>query len=772
MTLADKLQQPLLSNFPHYTSNFNWSFYNLDDLAINKFNNFRQVQLTRNFIVYAGGPNDNLTETEKYIEGTFSGIYYTDKNKSSNFEKEFDTKLSDVRLFISHDGAYLLENYQKLDKLNNDEIAIFLEVPKDDVFSDNVMLIKAGSNAVQYTNSILNTKWTKDKYTLSEEQIKSLLEYVHSGNSIWSKIIEVVNEVEDLVVDKMTDAGVYIFSEIANFFEETIRLDEKRWNSSHKEYSLKEIEDDIVQFFNQQSKKIDNLREKYKNQPDWIKNILNSYREITIKILIVIEDYKADLQNNWAFICGLWNGLVDLLSGIFTLIKILFQGIKASYKFNKNEDYYKTLLLEYLDNTIQAILILDWKEVTSKSIIAFVELQKKLYFQLPKELWEKACKLNDTEINYYFGYVVFNILEFIIPPLKFAKLAKAGKLEKIVGVLDKIAGLGKQVGKKVDEVAEMFMNTINAVIKKLNQGTQDVVKSIDDIYAAVRKYLEELFGVGKAKVDNFVNKLPSYLTKFINALPSSVQKTIVDSLLILHFKGKTLIKIDPRGIILEINYTRTLIDKNLPVSQLKGVKLELKLKNRYGKYEVKSFRDDIEVFVTKNKNGEELISISPIYKKGKQQEAAYINQTFSRTEDYIDETGTIFYKEPPFSIYPYSKSKVIDTILKEGDEFFVVENLQQKKPGSWASSFHVKTEKDVREKLQILEKFKSSKPNDPIVVRKYKVKVGVELRVREGYVGNLKTGEYTGADQWQFIDRWRDDEWFDDIILIETFPIE
>ena len=134
MTLADKLQQPFFPNFPHFTSNFNWSSYNLDGLAINKFNNFRQVQLTRNFTIYTGGPNDDPTEIENYIEGAFSGIVYTDKNRNSNFEKEFDTKLADVRLFISHDGAYLLKSYQELDKIDNDEIAIFLEVPKDDIF--------------------------------------------------------------------------------------------------------------------------------------------------------------------------------------------------------------------------------------------------------------------------------------------------------------------------------------------------------------------------------------------------------------------------------------------------------------------------------------------------------------------------------------------------------------------------------------------------------------------------------------------------------------
>ena len=81
MTLADKLQQPFFPNFPHFKSNFNWTSYNLDGLAINEFKNFRQVNFARNFTVYAGGPDDDPTEIENYIEGSFNGVYYTDKNR-------------------------------------------------------------------------------------------------------------------------------------------------------------------------------------------------------------------------------------------------------------------------------------------------------------------------------------------------------------------------------------------------------------------------------------------------------------------------------------------------------------------------------------------------------------------------------------------------------------------------------------------------------------------------------------------------------------------
>lgn len=500
MTLADKLQKPFFPKFPHFKSEFEWSTYSLDKLAINKFDNFREVKLSRNFIIYAGGPGDEEDEIQNYVEGAFSGVYYTDQNKNNEYEKEFDSKLADIRLFISYDGAYLLQNHQKT-SVDKDEIAIFLEVPKDDVFSDNVLLIKAGENAIQYTEKILKHNWTNEKFSLSQEEIKSLLEAVSTGKSFWDKIVATVNKIENYVVDNITDLGVSVLNEIADFFGNTIRLDEKRWNSSHPEYSLGQIETDLIKFLKDKNNEIDNFLQNKDYIPDWAKNIIRSPQKVINGILETIEEFKENVENIWAFVCGLWNGLMDLISGIFALLKLLFQGIKAHHQYKENEGYYKSLALEYLDNALQAMINLDWKVVLKKGLISYFELQYYLNIELPKQLWDKAQTLNNTEINYYEGYISFNILEFLLPPLKIAKLAKAGKLEKVIAVFDDIvAGItktGKQIGKKADEVAEIFFRMVDDFIQVLKKGTEDVSKFIDEIYQAIKKWLQETFGIGK-----------------------------------------------------------------------------------------------------------------------------------------------------------------------------------------------------------------------------------------------------------------------------------
>lgn len=500
MTLADKLQKPFFPKFPNIKSEFEWSNYSLDKLAINKFDNFREVKLSKNFIVYVGDPVADEDEIQNYVEGAFSGVYYKDKNNNNEYEKEFDSKLADIRLFISYDGAYLLQNYQKT-SVDKDEIAIFLEVQKDDVFSDNVLLIKAGENAIQYTEEILKHNWTKEKYTLTEDEIKSLLEAVSTGRSFWDKIVATVNKIENYVADSITDLEVTIFNEIADFFGDTIRLDEKRWNSGHPEYSIGQIEKDLIKFLNQKNKEIDSFLQAKDYIPDWAQNIIRIPQKVITRIIEAIEEYKDDVENLWAFTCGLWNGLMDLISSIFALLKLLFQGIKAHQQYKENEGYYKSLALEYLDNALQAMVNVDWKVVLQKGLISYIELQQYIYLELPKELWNKAQALNKSEINYYEGYIIFNILEFLLPPLKLAKLAKAGKLEKVVTIFEDIVAnvtkAGKQVAKKADEVTEIFFRMVDDFIKILKKGTEDVSKFIDEIYQVIKKWLQETFGIGK-----------------------------------------------------------------------------------------------------------------------------------------------------------------------------------------------------------------------------------------------------------------------------------
>ncbi|MBK8442223.1 MAG: hypothetical protein IPL35_01910 [Sphingobacteriales bacterium] len=503
MTLADKLLEISFPKFPHFKSEFKWSSYTLEELAINKFSNFKEVEFRKNFIVYVGAPNDNENDTENYIKKMFDGIAYKDKNRSGDYEKDFDTKLANIRLFISHDGAYLLENYEKT-AIDKDEIAIFLEIPKNDIFSDNVFLIKAGENAKQYAESILAHKWTQDKYILSKEQITELLETISTGKIFWDKVVSTINSIENFVIDSITNIGISALDTITDFFSKKIRIDEKTWNSGHSEYSLEFLEKNIVAYLYQKHNEIkDFVKNNNTILPNWAINIIESFGKIIENIIIEIVEIKEEAENLWAFICGLWNGLMDLISDIFTLLNLLFQGVKLHNSYQKNEGYYKSLVSEYLDNVLQALANLDWKTVIKKGVISFIELKQYIYYELPEQLYEKLQNLNTTELNYYEGYIVFNIVEFLLPPLKIAKLSKTSKSEKVVDLLEEIIAnankITKPIKKESQEVAELFFQTINGFIGILIKGADEVSKFIDEFNDAIKRWLREIFGLASEK---------------------------------------------------------------------------------------------------------------------------------------------------------------------------------------------------------------------------------------------------------------------------------
>ncbi len=112
---------------------------------------------------------------------------------------------------------------------------------------------------------------------------------------------------------------------------------------------------------------------------------------------------------------------------------------------------------------------------------------------------------------------------------------------------------------------------------------------------------------------------------------------------------------------------------------------------------------------------------------------------------------------------PPSKNGTIatDGYLTEGKEFYVVEYADQKSPGGFGTPNPVNSIKEVREKLAVLKSWKDEDV-DEIVIRKYKVKEGEKVQVRQSIIGpqteisGPNKGEvYAGGDeQYNFFMRW------------------
>ena len=242
---------------------------------------------------------------------------------------------------------------------------------------------------------------------------------------------------------------------------------------------------------------------------------------------------------------------------IFELIKLVFQAIKVGNTYINKRDYYNALFLEYLDNGLQAMQQLDWGVIILKGIDSHNSFMEYLFIELPEEAFEKLSGLNHTETGYYSGYTIFTILEFILPPLKIAKISKAGKLEKaVIEFFDNI--VPERAGRKSSaNAAELFFDTVENFIKILEQGTEGVTKFIDDIYLALRKWADETLGIGKRVDISNYNELYKQYGKLVG-------------------RGSYSIK-----------YKFTKETKNI-TKYLKSKGYEIKVKNDYVKYKTKS----------------------------------------------------------------------------------------------------------------------------------------------------------------------------------------
>ncbi|WP_156907067.1 hypothetical protein [Epilithonimonas caeni] len=769
-----------------------------------KFYNQTSQQIYKKYFVDANPPlegtfniiSDVASDVSDEIKKTVKDFYYYNKIEPQYFAFT-------VVMFSSTEATKLKECFEVSEPSDN-EILIFVEDNKNDSASGTYGAIRISPKIIATLGSqnrlAYDVKDNKNIYDelkkivpeLTNDQIKSLL---HNGyiedtriNTIktWLKIASFFSSGIDAIfpglgiltnnmVRKATSDSL---AKVIEKIEEA-RLEEYRWQPKAPKTENGEIDKNynyqplisvdekdnatvnIAQFSSLLQKKLDEqdafvkaklkISQKFdeKGEPNNLleflyHNYFKAYKVAKstisqIQELSDIEILKYGVKAYNALLCGVWNGLVDAVSGLFAMVKMIYDGITLGKDFVQNIDKYLPTLLEQFDEAIQAIEKLNFTEIA-------------------KYIYEKLKDINLTFnpiacayfIGYAYGFVISLIIEIILTVVATgATLTIPVIVEKLSEALFGIFRLGfsaaKGVAKTIRSFSRFVVKSIEDLIKGfqellnfLKKGWSDIKQIIDDTFKDVAKILDEQANV-------FIKKLPSNFGKFVDLLTKNfpqVQRRIVNGLLVIEFKGNILARINAKGIIVEIKYFRELKDY-VYFTELKNVKIELEVVDDLGKTTVKKYEDTVEVM----KKGDD-IAFRAKFEEGKVRDGEYINYTFEKSGNYN-----------PFSIKPTSKSKVIDKVLKEGDEFYIVEfkdrTLQRAVPGSWASDYKVKNIKELREKLQVIKEFKDEARGE-LVVRKYKVKIGKELSSREGYVGHLESGVSTGPKQWEFIEAWEE----------------
>lgn len=678
-------------------------------------------------------------------------------------------------------------------------------------------LINSYENDIQNNESlityILDTFVKETGYFLEKSFVKELLT---NGKAEYPllKTVSFIHSIIDFVsfgaFQELTNIGLSSLLDEAIEFVNNGKIAEERWNPNTEkkfdpllypieiEYQLNELDDsdlnetirEVIKLFTKNLNGIDSYvgsllktdsNQKNPNQKLSLNEVIyNAFKQIYSKCHTIINNlenfdltdfYKTGIRAVNAFVCGLWNSLIDSVASILEIIKMLIDTSLAYKEMMRNLDRELPRLIERVEEAIQA-----WEKFDAKQAGLHL-LQKILQSSLGIDAEHLAYY-----IGYFYGFIISLIIEIVI-----GLLISGGAIsveiimqrlsEELIGFFTKIAkGITKawkKAGRIIGKSYHKLIEGIDVIIDFFEQGTEKIKKLIDDVFDQIEKF-------AKAKIDDFIKNVPKKIAKFIDSIPDGLQKKFTNGLLKIHFNNRKLLTLDPRGIITEIEFIRNIENSKSIVSEIKQVTLKLDFYDYFHNKTTKKYIDDLQVIIGKSDSGVTYIGFNPKFGKGKLHDSDFINQTYKRTEKIDWNTGEIFYGDPPYAVSPASKAKVLDRVLKKGDEFYIVEFKTQKKPGGFATDYKVKNIKELREKLAVKKSWKDETRGE-LFVRKYKVKDGQELNVREGYIGEMfedtKGSPYYGKfleggpKQWEFIDGWDESSFKNIIELIDEEQI-
>jgi hypothetical protein len=410
----------------------------------------------------------------------------------------------DLLLFTSKNAVTLLKQFKEV-KLSSNQIAIFLEINDSTNIFGSLMRMKLGTGIrgrkdLPYSE-IINHAHSKD-ISISSKKIKELLKKgLKSKKSFFRWVLSGVAKIVGKVVKFVSgEVGDFFFTTLPNFINKA-KISEKRWNPKIDDYNALFIPDIVENFLRGITKdeknkdriikkvvdpffaKTKSLEKKTKRKLKASKKYIPNriYKKIKNSVVYIFEKldsleelvYDSEygffkliltaLETVNAFLCGLYNSIIDTINGIFQVIGLIFLGIKGLADFSENMGYYAALTVEFIENLIGYILDIDFLELFKQMLLFPIKIGKFIF-----NFAKKASEVTIQEFFYFLGYIVGFTIETILGILFFG------------GTLS----LNKVLVKTFKEPAEFLFKGIKNIAKA---GTSIFIKIIDFIQYAIKK---------------------------------------------------------------------------------------------------------------------------------------------------------------------------------------------------------------------------------------------------------------------------------------------
>jgi Metallopeptidase toxin 4 len=495
-------------------------------------------------------PSSNKTPPEKLK--IIEDYIYNDTNKSGTYGDTRngikDRFLFKVKLFISKDKNQIDNVYNDPTVIaGDDEILLFLEDNTGD-WSGSTFYKKVGRNITKEKFDILLNAGTNKNYTsyLNELNQKynislpELIEYLQTGEvkNTFLDIVSFIFEVSSLFFTdtrslKLIASGI---ETAINFIKKECLIDDSNWNPAKaKNFEpilfpgvsdlLDAIDDKEI---NQYLKKgVTNLKEKIDKYDTTIEKILLGISTIpTLSILrtipglqpkdtfseLLLEKYhflrtivyqmlddaenldfsdgiKEGIQVINAVLCGIWNGFVEAICGIISLIQYLFEGAAFLTDLLRNFKIRGPEILEKIDDITLSFKNLDFKKIYNKLVTAI-------------QSWTpNGFAVSLVEIAYFCGAFIGFVVELAVEIV--GGILISGGVLSVEAVLVKLGEVFKALVSLIFGAIKLpvavagktlngFLEALKWLYELLVKGTDEFLRIIDEVFAKLKVIAEEL----------------------------------------------------------------------------------------------------------------------------------------------------------------------------------------------------------------------------------------------------------------------------------------
>jgi hypothetical protein len=543
------------------------------------FTTYTEKELSEKF--YAGVADISSNKYNVYTDDEALTIY--EKNIDTVFISNYTSKFDEitVNIYMSKNGLQLLNMYSSLVPVEK-SVNIFLEI--DSEFNKNTIMRVKVSEQIKNVSAIPIVKLqyitNMNNVRITAETFKELIEEKAIANreSFFAWLLKIKDSTYKNICTFFQDV---LFDSLGDFFEEDIakniqklKLEEDDWNPASENYKpfivhpviwdnlkpfyhhsvydepqknfnageniIKGVFDNFFQAVDSKKEMFTQIISKIENKLP--QNLSTTVHEISQNFLSGLDSLKGQLQQYTpylqflaaksiscvnAFLCGVYNSLIDIIAGIFSIISLLFKGLALLQDIHKDPSIVADYVLEFFEQLAEAMKKFEIDQFLFEWVSFQITITQKIY----KWITAQAMNVSLEEVFYYLGYIIGLIIDIILETLL------TGGTSTVVKLIDKTLEFMRNPLKKMQEalfagisftdgILASLIDFVNMIFTKLKKGAKA-------LFDELKIWIEEIFNVGKklrdflkeAYEDFFGQKVRDYFEK-IGLRPTKYENSV------------------------------------------------------------------------------------------------------------------------------------------------------------------------------------------------------------------------------------------------------